>query len=97
MLADLENRRLADIHFRQSEESEEYEEYPDPLLNLDITYFFTGSKHESIQKERRNFLRLFSAQQRRAVIEYLKYIVTDEGVYDPGKDTLEAIDFLENG
>ncbi len=84
MLAEIQNAELP-------------EEESDALPNLNIAYQFISDEHESIQEERRNFLRLFSAQQRRAVIEYLKYMVTDEDGYEPDKDTLEAIDFLENG
>ena len=91
MLAEIENCRLAEIHFSQSEE---YQEYPDPLPNLDISHCFLPSEHESIQQEREKFVALFSDEQRRAVTEYLKFIATDEEGYDPGEWTLRAIEFL---
>ena len=84
MLAELEGAELS-------------EEEPDPLPNLNIAYRFISSEYESIQEERRNFLRLFSPRQRRSVIQYLKYMDTFEGVCELDKDTLQAIDFLENG
>ena len=80
---------LADIGDNQSESGS--------VSNLNIAFRFISHEHESFQEERRNFLSLFSPQQRRAVIEYLKYVDTFEGVYEPDKDTLEAINFLENG
>lgn len=72
-------------------------EEPNSLSNLNIAFRFISDEHESLQEERRNFLSLFSTQQRRAVVEYLKFFDTFEGVYEPDKDTLEAIYFLENG
>ena len=83
MLAELENTELP-------------EEELDALPNLNIEYQFISYEHESLQEERRNFLSLFSPQQHRAVVEYLKYMVTDEDGYEADRDTLEAINFLEN-
>ena len=91
MLAEMENCRLAEIHFCQSEE---YEEYPDPLMNLDISYCFCLSEHESIQESKEKFVALLSKQQRRAVTEYLKFMATDEEGYVPEQWTLQAIEFL---
>ncbi len=93
MLAELENRRLAEIHFSQSEE---YMEYPDPLPNLDISNYVSPCDNESIQENNKGFIGLLSQQQRQAVVEYLKYLDTDEEGYNPQEHTLKAIHFLEN-
>ena len=80
---------LAELENRQSEEE------PDPLPNLDISYRFLPSEYESIQEDVKVFTDLLSDQQKQAVIEYLKYMVTDEGVYDPDENTLKAMEFLK--
>ncbi len=91
MLAEIENRRLAELHFGQLEE---YEDYPDPLPNLDICGQVSSNEVESIQRHREKFVALLSKQQRLAVTEYLKFMDTDEDGYAPEEWTLQDIKFL---
>ena len=82
MLADLENYQA--------------EEKSDSLPNLDIEWTVSSNEDKSIHDKHKEFVASLSKQQRQVVIEYLKYIVTDDSVYEPHNDTLKAIDFLES-
>lgn len=49
-----------------------------------------------ISAKREKYVKLLSALQRAAIVEYFKYHCTYKGVYQPDKDTLEIIESLRD-